>query len=346
MEVGRSVGILGVGSWGVALAIHFARKGFDVYLWCFEDDIYIDMKANRTSGPFLTGLLLPNNVYVTQNMAEVFLHANLIFECIPTLYLRAILEPCISFFDINRHCVVSTARGIEADTYCFSTQIVREVLHKQAKELFFSGMNSAEDLAFKRFSTAIISAAPDALNEALYIRKLLETAEFKIEVSADIKGVLVSVAFKNLVTIIMGVLHGTAASENVRFFFLNRCFKEIAQVVRCAGGNIDTVLGIACSYDLWMNYKSVHDMRRFDIGCFIGRGVALEDINKDSYVIPEGLNVLLSIIDYAQSFDIKLPLCNAVKEYLISGYAIDLFERTHNLIALEYEDSAQLGLIR
>ncbi len=337
MDFGKTIGVLGIGGWGIAIASHWARLGYTVKLWCFEDDAFVDMKQTGSSGPFLTGIKLPSSITLTQNFSEIFNEANLIFECIPTLYLRNMMEQCKPFFDNKRHIIISTSKGVEADTFMFSTEIISDVLDKETKQVFFAGMNSAIDLAEQNHSSAIMAARQQDLGLLIAIKDIMDTFFFKLELSLDLKGVLISVAFKNLIAIVMGVLQGIGIPDNIKSFFMNRCLKEIAKVIKATGGEVDTILGLSFDYN-FLHPKSPQHAKKFELGCLLGKGVPLDELKNGSYVIPEGISVLISIIDFAQSLNINLPICIAVKDYLISGYSVDLFERAQFLINLEYEE--------
>ena len=58
------IGVLGAGSWGTALAIWLANKGFDVELWsAVETEIEL-LRTKREHVDRLPGVILPDNIYI------------------------------------------------------------------------------------------------------------------------------------------------------------------------------------------------------------------------------------------------------------------------------------------
>jgi glycerol-3-phosphate dehydrogenase (NAD(P)+) len=340
VEIGKSIGILGAGAWGVAIALHWARLGYDVYLWCFEDEAYTDMLVNHKAGPFLPELTIPKNIHPTQNLQDVFDNTSLIFECVPILYLRHVISECHPFYVEGKHVVISTAKGVESESYLTATKVLQENLSPNHPEMFFCGINNAKDLAVKNFSAGVISGTDVPL--CLKIRRLMDTDDFKVEFCPDIVGLQICSAFKHMLAIILGVFRGMNASGNTTVFFVTKCFKEISTVVETAGGNVETVFGLVGSLDLLLNSACI-DNPKFQLGCFMGRGVSLEEINRNFCVIPEGINALISIVGLGQRLGLDLPICQATRDYLVSGYSIDLIARAKFLSSREYQEKAEIA---
>ncbi|NLC07179.1 MAG: glycerol-3-phosphate dehydrogenase, partial [Syntrophomonadaceae bacterium] len=63
----RRVAVLGAGSWGTALAILLAGKGFSVRLWGRTEDGVLDIQKSRENRLFLPGVRLPDLIEVTDS---------------------------------------------------------------------------------------------------------------------------------------------------------------------------------------------------------------------------------------------------------------------------------------
>ena len=66
------IAVLGSGSWGSALAIHFGRSGFDVVQWCREREVAESINDKRENLVFLKGVTYPETVRATSSIEEVF----------------------------------------------------------------------------------------------------------------------------------------------------------------------------------------------------------------------------------------------------------------------------------
>ena len=333
MHIGRSIGVLGAGAWGVAIASHWARLGYEVYIWCFEEEAYADILVGK-AGPFLPGVTISPNVHPTQELKDVFANASLIFECVPILYLRHVITECEPYYLPEKHLIIATAKGVEPESYLIATKVIRSVLTAMHHELFFCGINYAKDLAIKSFSAGVISGNEPGL--CLEIRRLMDTDDFKVEFNPDYVGLQVCSAFKNMLFIVLGVFRGMNASANITAFFVTKCFKEIGNIVKSAGGQVETVFELVSSLDILVDSANIESNPKFKLGCFIGRGIPLEEISRNS-CLPEGINALISIVGLGQQLGLYLPICQAVIDYVVSGYAIDLIARAKFLSTYEQQ---------
>jgi len=334
VKIGKSIGVLGAGGWGVAIALHWARLGYDVHIWCFESEVYYDMSVNRLAGPFMPGVAILDNIYPTQKLEDVFQNTSLIFECIPMTYLRQVMETSKPYFVEGRHAIISTAKGVESETNKLATKVLCETVSIHNPEVFFCGIGQAYDVVAENFSAGLIVS--NDINFAIEIKGLMDTPSFKIEVSSDIVGAQVCASFRYMLTILLGVFKGKMVSHSTTVFFITKALKEISAIVRALNGNIETVFGLAGSLDLIMD--PCHDDRTFQLGCSVGQGISLEKINKSFCVVPEGISALISIVDLGNNLGLDLPICQAVKDYVVSGYTIDLINRAKFLTMSEYKE--------
>lgn len=335
MDQIKKVGVLGVGAWSVALALHLARLGYDVCIWCFEDEAFEEMKEKKTSGPFLPGYTLSDNIRPTQSFEEFFEHSELIFDGVPLVYLREVAETYKQYYVKGKHLFVSMAKGVELDSYLTATKVLQEVLSPDLPELFFSGIGTAQNLADQVFSVGIVAGCDPRL--ALKLRRMLDTKHFRVDFSDDVVGTQVCTAFKHLLTVIFGVFEGAGAASKVQVtFFITRCLKEMMSVVKSAGGKSETVVGLTGGVDLLIG-SSCGGGQKYRLGNCIGKRMPLEEINKNLCFVPEGIGAFMSIVGLGQRLGVEIPVCMAVRDYLLSGYTIDLLDRVGSLASCEYE---------
>ena len=55
----QTIGIIGAGGWGIALATLLAEKGEQVTLWCHGEQTYRDLQEKRESRTYLPGIVVP-----------------------------------------------------------------------------------------------------------------------------------------------------------------------------------------------------------------------------------------------------------------------------------------------
>lgn len=337
MEIGKTIGVLGSGAWGIAVAFHWSKLGYDVYIWSFEEDTYNEMQFNNHCGAFMPGVLLPKNIFFTKDLEVVFENSSLIFEFIPMPYLRNILEICKSFYIEKKHVIVATAKGVERDTYLIATQVIRETLSHNNPEVFFGGLNTAAELVKNKFSSGIVSSRNPEIG--ILLCRLMNTELFKVEFCSDIVGIQICVSLKYIISVINGVFSGGNVSKNVMSFFATKCLKEVSGIIVSSGGKIETIFDIVGSLDFFV-YQSIFENGKMQVGSFVGRGVSLENLNKSYCIAPEGIGALISIINLGQHLGQELPICESIKDYIISGYSINLIDRI-NLLTLKNNINAE-----
>ncbi len=312
----NKIGILGAGAWGVSLAIHLSKLGYDIYLWCYEEEICKEMATSRSSGPFLVGFKLPENIFVTTDIKTVFENTKIIFEFIPILYLREMMVLSKPYFNKNFHQIISTSRGIETSTNMLSTEIIKDVLQKEMEVPFFCGIGRAVNFAMHEFSAAVIAVECQTTGDAL--KKMLDSTSLFVEISEDINGVQVASSLQYLFLIIPQIMVELGFSENSKSLFLSGCLKEVVSVVEELKGSIETIFGPCGGLRFLMNEKFAKSalMIRDEVSI-------LSDNSKELPVqLTETNNAFISIINVGTSLKLDLEICNFTKNYVLNGSEI------------------------
>ena len=88
----QSIGVVGAGGWGTALAKLLADKGAEVTLWCHGEASYRDLIDRRENHAYLPGINLPANVEVTQSLEVVGSDKRLIICAVPSHAVREVFS--------------------------------------------------------------------------------------------------------------------------------------------------------------------------------------------------------------------------------------------------------------
>ena len=67
----ESVGVIGSGAWGTALALACARAGRAVSLWSHEPSVAQTIQETRENRVYLPGVTLPDEVAPTTDLADI-----------------------------------------------------------------------------------------------------------------------------------------------------------------------------------------------------------------------------------------------------------------------------------
>jgi glycerol-3-phosphate dehydrogenase (NAD(P)+) len=307
----KSVGVIGAGAWGTALAGVAARAGREVVLYARNSDNAAEIAATRNN-PKLSGAPLQASVRVTDDIA-VAADADIILIATPAQNLReavAALAPHLA----KATPVIATAKGIERGTHKFMTEVIAEAA-PDATPAILSGPSFAADVA-RGLPTAVTLAAKDeALASSLV--QALGSATFRPYHTTDVRGVEIGGAAKNVLAIAAGIVVGRKLGASAQAALTTRGFSELVRLGRACGARSETMAGLSGLGDLILTCSSPQS-RNLALGIALGRGEA-----RPRDKLAEGEFTAPVLIELAASQNVDMPVSNAVAAILKGGVTID-----------------------
>ncbi|HEY9212391.1 MAG TPA: 2-dehydropantoate 2-reductase N-terminal domain-containing protein, partial [Ancylobacter sp.] len=198
-----TIGVVGAGAWGTALANAAARAGRDVVLWGRDAAAIETMKATRRNDAHLPGVELASSVSPSTSLAQAA-NCDAILLVVPAQASRAAaltlaphLKPGVP--------VVTCAKGIERGTSLFMTQILAQAC-PAATPAILSGPSFAVDVAAGLPTAVTLAATDSSLAEALAFA--LGSPSFRLYHTDDVRGVEIGGAAKNVLAIAAGIVGG------------------------------------------------------------------------------------------------------------------------------------------
>ena len=67
----KPLGVLGAGSWGTALAVHYAQGGREVLLWARDPELADELRTTRRNERYLPGAGLPDSLRICSDLADL-----------------------------------------------------------------------------------------------------------------------------------------------------------------------------------------------------------------------------------------------------------------------------------
>ena len=307
----RSVGVIGAGAWGTALAGVAARAGRDVVLYARQPERAAEIAATRTN-PKLSGARLDANVEVTGDIARAAA-ADIILIATPAQNLReavASLAPHLA----SATPVVACAKGIERGTHKFMTEVIAEMA-RDAIPAILSGPSFAQDVA-RGLPTAVTLAAKDEALAGALVRAL-GSPTFRPYHTTDVRGVEIGGAAKNVLAIAAGIVVGRKFGASAQAALTTRGFSELARLGRACGARSETMAGLSGLGDLILTCSSLQS-RNFALGIALGRGE-----RPPSGKLAEGEFTAPVLIELAASRQVDMPVSQAVAAILSGATTID-----------------------
>jgi glycerol-3-phosphate dehydrogenase (NAD(P)+) len=305
-----SVGVIGGGAWGTALAQVVARAGHPVALWAREAEVVEGIRAAHENPLFLPGVRLDGLVVATADLADLA-PADLILAVAPAQHLR----PTLAAFAAHGRAgvpVVLCAKGVEAGSLKLMTQVLAETLPAAAPAVL-SGPSFAGEVA-RGLPTAITLAAAD-LDLARWIAGVIATPTFRPYVTTDLIGAEAGGAVKNVLAIACGVVEGRGLGRSAHAALITRGFAELTRLAVALGGQAETVAGLCGLGDLVLTCSSPQS-RNMTVGLALGRGETLAAALAGKLSVAEGVASAPAVTALAARLGVETPICEAVRSIL------------------------------
>jgi glycerol-3-phosphate dehydrogenase (NAD(P)+) len=308
------IAVLGAGAWGTALANVAARGGARVSLWARDPAAVAAMTMSRESRG-LPGSRFDDRVIPTASMAEA-VAADAVLLTVPAQASRGVAALAASVRAGTP--VVACAKGIERGTRKFMTEVIAECL-PQAVPAILSGPGFAEDVV-RGLPTAVTLAAHDeAMAQAL--ARALSSPTFRPYRSADVRGVEIGGAAKNVLAIAAGIVAGREFGAGALAAVTTRGFAELARFGRAFGARTETLTGLSGLGDLILTCVSPQS-RNFSLGLALGQGRTVEQAHRDGKLV-EGMFTASVLVEMANERGVEMPIATAVAAVVDRRMSVD-----------------------
>jgi glycerol-3-phosphate dehydrogenase (NAD(P)+) len=311
----QNITIIGAGSWGTALSIHLANKGYRVNLWVYEKFLYKQIKETKENSLFLPGFSLPNLIYPTNSIEEAIGENDIILMVVPTNFIRNIAKELRLFLKPNT-IVINAAKGIETGSLCRIQEILMEVLPITSNFATLSGPTFAMEVAEGKPSAIVVASEQKAISDKL--QSIFSTPSLKVFTSDDPTGVEIGGALKNIMAITTGISDGVKFGHNSRAAIITRGLVEISRIGTALGAKPETFFGLSGLGDLVLTCTGELSRNR-QFGIRIGQGEHPQDIANDMKVAVEGLLTLKSAYALKSKLNIKASIIHETYKIIYEG---------------------------
>lgn len=299
----KHVCVLGAGSMGTALALLAERGGSRVRLWGRDPATMAEMARSRENTRHLAGVPLPEALEVTSDAGHAAADAELLIVAIPSAFLRATLTRIAGAIPAGVP-VVSVVKGIERGSFARPSQIVVEVLGDRPVAVL-SGPSHAEE--FARGLPASVVVASSTPEVGVEVRETLRSDTFRVYHNADLLGVELAGALKNVLGIAAGICEGLGFGDNAKAALLTRGLVEIARFAVDMGARMETFWGLAGVGDVLTTCYSGFGRNRA-VGLKIGKGMTLNQALAGMHDVAEGVFTTQSVFELARGRGIEMPI--------------------------------------
>lgn len=315
----NTIGVLGAGTWGIALARMLALTGNQVTVWSAVEKEVEELHRLRVH-PNLPGAAIPEEIVFTKDIAQACRDKMLVLFAVPSPFVRSTARQAAEFVPEGQ-IIVDAAKGIEADTLFTMTEVIRDELGKagrSARLAALSGPTHAEEVA-RDMPTTIVSASAD-LEAAEIVQDIFMNTCMRVYTNRDIKGVELCGAVKNIIALAAGISMGLGYGDNTKAAIITRGLAEIT-CLGCAMGCVEqTFTGLAGIGDLIVTATSMHS-RNNRCGQLIGQGMKTEEAVKQIGMVVEGIHAIPAAMRLSREYQVEMPIVEAVNAVVYQNTA-------------------------
>ncbi len=301
-----TVGIIGGGAWGTALAQAMRRAGRDVCLWAREPEVVGAINARHVNDAFLPGIPLDPEIRATSVLAEAAA-GDVILMVAPAQHVRGVSEQLKPHVRAGQPMVLC-AKGIEQATGRQMGEILAEVLPDVTRAVL-SGPSFATDVARELPTALTIACANEATGRMLAER--LGSRKLRLYWTNDLAGVELGGAIKNVLAIAAGIVDGQGLGASAHAALVTRGFAELRRFGEALGARPETLAGLSGLGDLILTCGS-RQSRNMSFGRALGQGQMVAQVLEGRTAVTEGVYTAIAVRRIAAEKGIDMPICSAV----------------------------------
>lgn len=303
-----TIGVIGAGAWGTALAQMLASDGRDVTLWAYEPEVVEAINTDHRNPLYLPSATLAPTIRATGDLAD--------FAAIGTVLVvtpAQVLGRVLSGLATAPRDLVLCSKGIEAGTGRLMNDAAREASPGSAIAVL-SGPTFAHEVA-AGLPTAVTLACEGGRTQWERLAPAIARPAFRPYYSDDVTGAEIGGAVKNVLAIACGVVDGLALGQNARAAIISRGYVEMLRFGEALGAQVETLSGLCGLGDLVLTCSSTSS-RNFALGKALGEGADPKALMADRRTVAEGAHTAPVLADLAARRGIAMPIVAAVNAIL------------------------------
>ena len=316
----KKIGVIGAGSWGIALAYLLSGNGHDVTVWSRSQTSVDKLHAYHGNEDKLPGVKLSDNVQYTCSMEDAVCGKDILVLVVPSSSVRETVKLMAPFIDAENdtQIIVNCTKGIEESTLMVMSDVILDEI-PGANVCVLSGPSHAEEVGKNMPTTIVVGAF--SRDTAIEVQNVFMNDVFRVYISPDMLGIEIGAALKNVVALAAGMADGYGLGDNAKAALITRGIAEISRLGMAMGGKFETFAGLSGIGDLVVTCASMHSRNR-RAGILIGQGKSYQEAMDEVKMVVEGVYSAKAALKLAQKYEVDMPIVQGVNEILFEGKSV------------------------
>jgi glycerol-3-phosphate dehydrogenase (NAD(P)+) len=329
-----TIGLIGSGSWGTAIAKILTENGHDV-IWCVRSEKMVDHILARHHNPkYLSSIYFDlDRLKLTTDPSVVYQGSNMIVYAMPSAFAESYIDPYKDL--LKDKVIVSAIKGILPSQQVLMNEYLQMQLGcNENNYVTLMGPCHAEEVAAEKLSYLTFSSVDIALAEK--ISTYFKTPFINTVVNTDVFGVQYASVLKNIYALGAGIAHGLGYGDNFQSVFVANAAGEIkrflgaVKTIQKQGIEVDSTVDYDSSVylgDLLVTCYSLFSRNR-SFGNMIGKGYGVEATKLAMQMVAEGYPASKSMHQLNQKINASMPMATSIYEILWEGKnPVDAFQQ-------------------
>lgn len=308
------VGIIGAGSWGIALAVLLSKNGHEVTVWSIIKEEIDSLNKDREHKTKLPGVKIPDSVSFTTDLCKSVQDNEVLVLAVPSPFVRSTSKSMAPFVK-DKQIIVNVAKGIEEDSLMTLSEIIEQEI-PQADVCVMCGPTHAEEVG-RGIPTSIVVGSKSKKSAEL-LQDLFMNEVFRVYTSPDVLGMEIGSSLKNVVALAAGIADGLGYGDNTKAALITRGITEITRLGVKMGGKPETFAGLTGIGDLIVTCASMHSRNR-RAGILIGQGKTADEAMAEVKMVVEGVYSAKAAMQLSKKYDVELPIIEQVNLVLFEN---------------------------
>ncbi len=307
------IGIIGAGTWGVALSKLLYDNHHEVTIWSALKS-ELDELSQTHAKKNLPGFVFPDGIKLNEDLAGVVRDKDVLIMSVASTFTRSTAVRLKGLVPEGQ-IIVAVAKGIEEETLMTQTEIISDEL-PGVNACVLSGPSHAEEVAVGLPTTCVVGSLSKSTAE--YLAGIFSNQFFRAYTSPDVKSIELGGSIKNVIALAAGISDGLGYGDNTKAALITRGIVEITRLGEAMGGSPFTFYGLSGIGDLIVTCDSMHSRNR-RAGILIGKGYSCEEAMKEVNMVVEGVYSAKAALKLSKKYNVEMPIVEEVNHVLFDG---------------------------